>query len=169
MVDVRLRGTKGSTDSPTKANIRFLRQPSGGEGNRTPDLLNAIQALSQLSYGPRRRVATAITTRVFNSCRGLYPQAGPTGLEPATSGVTVRHSNRLSYGPLCAFTSTPQRACGTQSGQPGSNRRPQPWQGCALPTELLPQEPTSVATGAFSHRWRGPGCGWRTRPRVGCR
>jgi hypothetical protein len=26
---------------------------SGAEGNRTPDLLNAIQALSQLSYGPR--------------------------------------------------------------------------------------------------------------------
>ena len=25
---------------------------SGGEGNRTPDLLNAIQALSQLSYAP---------------------------------------------------------------------------------------------------------------------
>jgi hypothetical protein len=24
----------------------------GGEGNRTPDLLNAIQALSQLSYTP---------------------------------------------------------------------------------------------------------------------
>ena len=30
---------------------------SGGEGNRTPDLLNAIQALSQLSYAPRRRAA----------------------------------------------------------------------------------------------------------------
>ncbi len=29
--------------------------------------------------------------------------AGPTGLEPATSGVTVRHSNRLSYGPLAFF------------------------------------------------------------------
>jgi hypothetical protein len=27
----------------------------GGEGNRTPDLLNAIQALSQLSYAPHGR------------------------------------------------------------------------------------------------------------------
>ena len=27
---------------------------SGAEGSRTPDLLNAIQALSQLSYGPSR-------------------------------------------------------------------------------------------------------------------
>ena len=25
------------------------------------------------------------------------------------------------------------------SGTPGSNRRPQPWQGCALPTELVPR------------------------------
>ena len=28
------------------------RRTSGAEGNRTPDLLNAIQALSRLSYGP---------------------------------------------------------------------------------------------------------------------
>ncbi len=26
-----------------------------------------------------------------------------------------------------------------QSGKPDSNRRPQPWQGCALPTELFPR------------------------------
>jgi hypothetical protein len=30
----------------------MFRCGSGGEGNRTPDLLNAIQALSQLSYAP---------------------------------------------------------------------------------------------------------------------
>ncbi len=27
----------------------------------------------------------------------------------------------------------------TRSGQPDSNRRPQPWQGCALPAELCPR------------------------------
>jgi hypothetical protein len=31
------------------------------------------------------------------------------------------------------------------SGRPGSNRRPQPWQGCALPTELRPQRPATVS------------------------
>ena len=31
----------------------YVGRPGGGEGNRTPDLLNAIQALSQLSYTPR--------------------------------------------------------------------------------------------------------------------
>ena len=66
-------------------------QASGAEGNRTPDLLNAIQALSQLSYGPDPRAP------VFSN---PFRRAGPTGLEPATSGVTVRHSNRLSYGPV---------------------------------------------------------------------
>jgi hypothetical protein len=39
---------------------------SGGEGNRTPDLVNAIHALSQLSYAPEplrpRRPAAAIDT-----------------------------------------------------------------------------------------------------------
>ena len=33
------------------------------------------------------------------------------------------------------------------SGKPGSNRRPQPWQGYALPTELFPHR----QTGALSH------------------
>ena len=30
----------------------FFSKTGGAEGNRTPDLLNAIQALSQLSYNP---------------------------------------------------------------------------------------------------------------------
>src|SRR3954447_10954299 len=32
------------------------------------------------------------------------------------------------------------RICLHWSGQPDSNRRHQPWQGCTLPTELCPQE-----------------------------
>ena len=37
----------------------LARPQDGGEGNRTPDLLNAIQALSQLSYAPHERRLTA--------------------------------------------------------------------------------------------------------------
>ena len=59
----------------------------GAEGIRTPDLLNAIQALSQLSYGPQP---------AFSNNR---PKAGLTGLEPAASGVTDRHSNRTELQP----------------------------------------------------------------------
>lgn len=33
--------------------------------------------------------------------------AGPTGLEPATSGVTGQRSNQLNYGPGCLPSETP--------------------------------------------------------------
>ena len=46
---------------PSKASTRrpaySLLPRRGGEGNRTPDLLNAIQALSQLSYAPSSQLS----------------------------------------------------------------------------------------------------------------
>src|SRR5881275_2892683 len=56
-IDATLRATHHFARHHVK-NICLLRRPSGGEGNRTPDLLNAIQALSQLSYAPGTRVET---------------------------------------------------------------------------------------------------------------
>ena len=43
-----------STNSATRARVAPPEDATrnGAEGSRTPDLLNAIQALSQLSYGP---------------------------------------------------------------------------------------------------------------------
>jgi hypothetical protein len=35
----------------------------------------------------------------FRAAKQAVPKAGATGLEPATSGVTGRRSNRLSYAP----------------------------------------------------------------------
>ena len=55
------------------SNICFPRRPSGGEGNRTPDLLNAIQALSQLSYAPgpaQRESSRMVPTGTANNSRG---------------------------------------------------------------------------------------------------
>ena len=46
------------TPRPRGANRRRVDPHSGGEGNRTPDLVNAIHALSQLSYAPRGFLAT---------------------------------------------------------------------------------------------------------------
>ena len=39
-------------NAPLKGRIGFLH--GGAEGNRTLDLMNAIHALSQLSYGPTK-------------------------------------------------------------------------------------------------------------------
>ena len=86
---------------------------SGAEGNRTPDLLNAIQALSQLSYGPRTHdlEADTLTPPADFVCQST--RAGLTRLELATSGVTDRHSNQLSYSPHVSYWScvlhTPRR------------------------------------------------------------
>src|SRR5262249_52822195 len=53
-----------ANSTPSKRGVqRSISSRHGGEGNRTPDLLNAIQALSQLSYAPERssRLSTGTT------------------------------------------------------------------------------------------------------------
>ena len=44
----------------------------GGEGNRTPDLLNAIQALSQLSYAPSAERIQLFRQETRSVVRGRY-------------------------------------------------------------------------------------------------
>ena len=46
--------------------------------------------------------------RLFVLKIDLEGMAGVTGLEPATSGVTGRHSNQLSYTPLQNGTAAPK-------------------------------------------------------------
>jgi hypothetical protein len=170
---------------------------SGAEGSRTPDLLNAIQALSQLSYSPalrctirdarsdRHATPTSRISCIVHSCISCIVHSriahlhmpaprfsntsshptGLTGLEPAASGVTDRHSNRLSYSPFpihtiqdspctsggkapsCTHASCTHAFCSLQSGRPDSNRRPSAWQADALPTELRPHSCASAPTG----------------------
>ena len=47
----------------------------GGEGNRTPDLLNAIQALSQLSYAPGRNAPARETPQKESASEGVRNRA----------------------------------------------------------------------------------------------
>ena len=51
-----------------------------------------------------------------------------------TSALPLGYGAKTKGGDGRFFTDSPP-----QSGKPDSNRRPQPWQGCALPTELFPQ------------------------------
>jgi hypothetical protein len=55
----------------SKAALAAASNHGGAEGDRTPDLLHAMQALSQLSYSPSNQIC----------CSGLVP-----------SGVEGRHS-----------------------------------------------------------------------------
>ncbi len=48
--------------------LQTLVLTGGAEGNRTPDLLNAIQALSQLSYNPVMRTDDLIAAYFLNFC-----------------------------------------------------------------------------------------------------
>ena len=90
---------------------------SGAGGSRTRDLMSAIHALSQLSYGPQAGICLQSSAAPFCGAAAkrteLRPRVrgtGLTGLEPATSGVTDRHSNQLSYSPqITAYLKTARR------------------------------------------------------------
>ena len=99
-------------------NLRWsLIQCSGGdEGDRTPDLLTASQALSQLSYAPVRRSTIRELPRrckdnfgKLSLARPRGPRSGPTAHRPATTGSK-----------LCWFT-TINSGCATM---------PDFWQKC---------------------------------------
>ena len=58
--------------------------PGGAEGSRTPGLLNAIQALSQLSYGP--------------TSHQLSPPEAHLIIRPACAGVKAQGPARQAHG-----------------------------------------------------------------------
>ena len=73
-----------SLDKKKGPNLRWsLIQCSGGdEGDRTPDLLTASQALSQLSYAPVRRSTIRELPRRCKDNFGKYSAARGTGMRP---------------------------------------------------------------------------------------
>ena len=65
---------------------RFDSPRHGGEGNRTPDLLNAIQALSQLSYAPDLRFARRLDGRTALSFTTICWLSSCPAVTPSSSG-----------------------------------------------------------------------------------
>ncbi len=62
---------------------------------------------------------------------------------PAFGGCLDRQRRDVQFSRLDRRpekTNAPDGEPAEARGKPGSNRRPQPWQGCALPTELFPRE-----------------------------
>ena len=69
-----------------------------------------------------------------------------TGFEPATPGVTGRYSNQLNYRSAATKSYVERRHVEVWWVLQGSNLRPTPCKGAALPTELNTQK---------SVLWRG--------------
>lgn len=82
----RLQKTIHICESTSIPNFQKTKIYCGADRDRTCDLLNANQALSQLSYSP-------------NSLFVTVDQVGLRGLEPRTSSLSEMRSNHLSYKP----------------------------------------------------------------------
>ena len=91
-----------SIDMKKGPNLRWsLIQCSGGdEGDRTPDLLTASQALSQLSYAPVRRSTIRELGRRCKDNFGKYFAARGTGAGPRepTMPDIVRRARHVAPG-----------------------------------------------------------------------
>ena len=75
-----------------------LKRCGGARRDRTDDLLNANQALSQLSYGPGILISGHIgKCAASHACADML--VGQGGLEPPTSPLSGVRSNQLSYRP----------------------------------------------------------------------
>ena len=85
-----------------------------------------ILSLARLPISPSGYVPTA---------RVLRPHSSHTPREDANA-KRERSGAPVSYRPTVF-------AANGESGKRDSNPRPQPWQGCALPTELFPRAPTT--------------------------
>jgi hypothetical protein len=79
---------------------------------------------------------TPVKTEVFST----FLQARPTGIEPATTGSTVRYSNQLSYGP---------EGCAAYGPSPGANES---WLARLVPSLATRTALTSPACSACCSR-----------------
>jgi hypothetical protein len=71
----------------------------GGEGNRTPDLLNAIQALSQLSYAPSSQPVRPVSQEPRSIVAGIDGVNEKGLAQIAMAGILQRLSSTLSERP----------------------------------------------------------------------
>ena len=105
-------------------NLRWsLIQCSGGdEGDRTPDLLTASQALSQLSYAPVRR---STIRELGRRCKDNF---GKTFADAGAGALPGRGCSRGNgpRSPAMAFSARGGNAAALPSGALGTSRIPPP-------------------------------------------
>ena len=138
----------GNQSRPNGKHVQAVTKPPSATGARGARLSYASQktwrtrAMARLA---RRRLTGrrgSESNRRPRLCRPLHDHsATPPGVGPGTTfderryrGQTKRESIALSRK--------------IWSGKRVSNSRPQPWQGCALPTELFPRRSRIIPSGA---------------------
>ena len=93
------------------------------------DLPSSLHRSSTLINSPSSSCGCSFSRTAKNCCTGKSVRSGVyyyRQLHPESSDYSYRHKKKTAI------------SCLYKSGKRGSNSRPQPWQGCALPTELFP-------------------------------
>ena len=107
--------------------LRFSVNPAilgAGEESRTLDLNLGKVALYQLSYSRIWSLSCNLWSGAGEESRTLDLNLGKVALYQLSYSRTAKNDDYIMLD---------------WSGRRVSNSRPQPWQGCALPTELLPR------------------------------
>ncbi len=106
---------------------REKRENGAGDESRTRDLNLGKVALYQLSYSRTQELRIIRQKAVGGAKRN----------RTAVNGFAIRCITTLLSRPRAQLFLLIENEF-RWSGRRVSNSRPQPWQGCALPTELLP-------------------------------
>ena len=85
-------------------------------------IVRSLHSAAELTHENKLAINNCCTGKSVRSGVYYYRQ-----LHPESSDYSYRHKKKTAI------------SCLYKSGKRGSNSRPQPWQGCALPTELFPQ------------------------------
>src|SRR5579862_830476 len=105
------------------SSVHRERPGTRADGGTRPGPRPSRTAARYRENTPRRKAGTMPRAAPYTALVG--PMAGVTGLEPATSGVTGRRSNQLSYTPVPG-----PRRCATPALAPKSSARRAPQGHC---------------------------------------
>ena len=143
--------------------VTFVGSGFGTEGSPTPLMVTGpgttthIEQLPKLNVPTRRTEPPAVRRARFTAACTLPGSvagfADPTttsgGGAPwapaASEAPAARTATRIAWRTTRTVVST--RGAWSESGRPGSNRRPSAWEADALPTELHPRVAARVAHG----------------------
>ena len=141
--------TNKKAGAPEGTPAFFLGGVDGNDSARRASPLRGALRASKLACGAICQTRCAASIQSLATRKRAHPPFGGqalvhlaewTGLEPATPGVTGRYSNQLNYHSNSWWVLT------------GSNRRPSPCKGDALPAELSTPNVVGVHLGARKSR-----------------